>query len=60
LRTIKCKVGGREIDIVKPQFLNVYTASMGGVDHADQLRPFYYVEGSLESGTSTYSDFHLI
>ena len=38
-RTVQRKVGrrGREIEIVKPRVLDVYTTNMGGVDRADQL-----------------------
>ena len=33
---------GRDIQIEKPRVADVYTADMGGVDRADQLRAFYF------------------
>ena len=36
------KKNGRNIQIEKPRVADVYTADMGGVDHADQLRAFYF------------------
>ena len=45
LHTVQRKVRGRgrEIEIVKPRDTDVYTANMGDVDRADQLRSYYYV-----------------
>ena len=42
-RTVQRKEKRKEIEIVKPRVSNVYTANMGGVDRADQLRSYYYV-----------------
>ena len=42
-RNVQRKIRGRNIDIVKPRVSDVYTANMGGVDRADQLRSYYYV-----------------
>ena len=36
--TVKRTVLGQEVNIVKPCVSYVYTANMGGVDRADQLR----------------------
>ena len=41
--TVQRKEKRKEIEIVKPRVLDVYTANMGGVDRADQLRSHYYV-----------------
>ncbi|PFX22766.1 hypothetical protein AWC38_SpisGene12707 [Stylophora pistillata] len=41
-RPVQQKKKGNVIEIQKPQVAHVYTAFMGGVDHADQLRSFYY------------------
>ena len=42
-RTVQRKEKSKEIEIVKPRVSDVYTANMGGVDRADQLRSYYYV-----------------
>ena len=42
-RTVQRKEKRKEIEIVKPRVSDVYTANMGGVDRADQLRSYYYV-----------------
>ena len=42
-RTVQRKEKKKEIEIVKPRVSDVYTANMGGVDRADQLRSYYYV-----------------
>ena len=36
------KKNGQNIQFEKPRVANVYTADMGGVDRADQLRSFYF------------------
>ena len=41
-RTVKRTVKGQQVEIVKPRVSDKYTANMGGVDRADQLRSFYY------------------
>ena len=41
-RPVQCKKKGREITIQKPLVPDTYTANMGGVDCADQLRTFYF------------------
>ena len=42
-RTVQRKGKRKEIEIMKPWVSDVYTAHMGGVDRADQLRSYYYV-----------------
>ena len=39
---VQRKKKGREITIQKPLVADTYTANMGGVDRADQLRTFYF------------------
>jgi len=39
---VQRKKNGREITIQKPLVADTYTANMGGVDRADQLRSFYF------------------
>lgn len=41
-RLVPRKKNGRNIQIEKPRVADVYTADMGGVDRADQLRSFYF------------------
>ena len=41
-RLVARKKNGRNIQIEKPRVADVYTADMGGVDRADQLRSFYF------------------
>ena len=41
-RTVQRTVKGQQVNIIKPQVSDQYTANMGGVDRADQLRSFYY------------------
>ena len=41
-RLVPRKKNGRNIQIEKPRVADVYTANMGGVDRADQLRSFYF------------------
>ena len=41
-RPVQRKKKGQNIEIQKPRVADVYTAFMGGVDRADQLRSFYY------------------
>ena len=41
-RTVQRIVKGQQINIIKPRVSDEYTANMGGVDRADQLRSFYY------------------
>ena len=40
-RQVEQTVRGRNTNITKPNVADVYTANMGGVDHADQLRSFH-------------------
>ena len=40
-REVERNVRGQSTTIIKPKVADVYTASMGGVDHSDQLRSFY-------------------
>ena len=40
-RQVQRTVRGENVNITKPKVADVYTASMGGVDQADQLRSFY-------------------
>lgn len=42
-RTVQRRKNGRNFDIQKPRVSDVYTANMGGVDRADQMRSFYTV-----------------
>ena len=41
-RIVQRRKNGRNIDIEKPRVADVYTAHMGGVDRANQLRSFYF------------------
>lgn len=41
-RIVQRRKNGRNINIEKPHVADVYTANMGGVDRADQLRSFYF------------------
>ena len=41
-RPVQQKKKGQNIEIQKLRVADVYTAFMGGVDHTDQLRSFYY------------------
>ena len=41
-RPVQRKKNGREITIQKLRVADLYTAQMGGVDRADQLRSFYF------------------
>ncbi|KAK3741427.1 hypothetical protein QZH41_003983 [Actinostola sp. cb2023] len=42
-RMVERKVKGQQIEITKPYVSDLYTAKMGGVDRADQLRSSYTV-----------------
>lgn len=41
-RVVQRRRNGRNFDIEKPRVADVYTAYMGGVDRANQLRSFYF------------------
>ena len=41
-RTVERKVKKQTVEIEKPYVADLYTAHMGGVDQADQLRSYYY------------------
>lgn len=41
-RIVQHRKNGHSINIEKPLVANVYTANMGGIDRADQLRSFYF------------------
>ena len=58
-RIVQRRKNGRNIDIEKPRVADVYTAHMGGVDRANQLRSFYFAGYSSQNGTGTFFGFYL-